>query len=308
ISVNKLNREQALVPAKALVFQNELGTAPGLLLKKERCTYIFMPGVPFEMKYLMEAEVLPYIRKNFQTSTIFHKTILTFGLPESMLAEKIEKWEDGLPDHIRLAYLPSPQGVKLRLSARGKPMDQMVQEVKEKVDRLLELIPGNIYGYDNENPALNLGRMLESNGWTLSTAESCTGGTIARMITDNPGSSAYFKGSVVAYANETKTKILGVKQSSLEQEGAVSASVVEQMAVNVCELLGTDFAMATSGIAGPGGGTGEKPVGTIWIAVARGSQVVSQCFNFGNDRERNMTRTAHQALFMLRNFILNLVQ
>lgn len=304
IALNRLNRDQALVPERSLVFQNKLGTAPGLLLEKNGCSFIFMPGVPYEMKYLMEFEVIPHLRKNFQSTTIFHRTVLTQGLPESMLAEKISAWEDDLPAYIKLAYLPSPQGVRLRLSARGREMQEMEREVERRIARLHELIGPNIYGFDEDSPAGSIGQFLTDKGWTVSTAESCTGGALARLFTENPGSSAYFKGSVVAYSNELKTGILGVGENMLDKHGAVSREVVEAMALGAVRLMHTDFALATSGIAGPGGGTEEKPVGTVWIAVARGETVVSQLYHFGNDRERNIARTSQMALFMLRKLLL----
>jgi nicotinamide-nucleotide amidase len=306
ISLNQLNKDQALVPESSHIFQNKLGTAPGLLLQKDMCSFIFMPGVPFEMKYLMEFEVLPYIRNNFQTSTILHRTVLTQGLPESMLAEKIALWEDTLPDYIKLAYLPSPQGVRLRLSARGKEMQWMEKEVENLIKGLQKLILANIYGYDDDSPAKSIGMLLTEKGWTVSAAESCTGGAISRLFTENPGCSAYFKGSVVAYSNEIKKRILGIEEEILLKNGAVSREVVEAMALNVCKIMDTDFAIATSGVAGPGGGTEDKPVGTVWIAVANRSGVSSQLYNFGNDRERNIIRTGQTALFMLRKSLLNL--
>jgi len=304
ISLNRLNRDQALVPERSRVFQNKLGTAPGLLLEKNGCTFVFMPGVPFEMKYLMEFEILPYLRENYQTSTIFHRTVLTQGLPESMLAERISTWEDALPEYIKLAYLPSPQGVRLRLSARGLAQKVMESEVTKQITALQQLIAPNIYGFDEESPAASIGKLLIEKGWTVSTAESCTGGSIARLFTENPGSSAYFKGTIVAYANEIKSKLLNVDEELLLKHGAVSREVVEKMAMESCKLLETDFSIATSGIAGPGGGTEEKPVGTVWIAVAHRDKVTSQLFNFGNDRERNIVRTGQNALFMLRKLII----
>ncbi|MCL6102963.1 MAG: nicotinamide-nucleotide amidohydrolase family protein, partial [Bacteroidetes bacterium] len=204
------------------------------------------------------------------------------------------------------AYLPSPQGVRLRLSARGREQTMMEKEVENRIALLQELIPANIYGFDEESPGGSIGKMLTEKGWTVSTAESCTGGAIARLFTENPGSSAYFKGSVVAYSNEIKTKILGVTEDTLIKYGAVSREVVEAMALSACQLMNTDFAIATSGIAGPSGGTTEKPVGTVWIAVARGEQVTSQLYNFGNDRERNIARTGQTALFMLRKLVLSI--
>ncbi len=306
ISINKLNRDQALIPEGSRVFQNKLGTAPGLMLEKNGCYFIFLPGVPFEMKYLMEFEILPYLRNNFQTSTIFHRTVLTQGLPESMLAEKISDWEDALPAFIKLAYLPSPQGVRLRLSARGLDLPGMEAEVENQIQGLLQLIRPNIYGFDEDSPAGSIGRILTEKGLTVSTAESCTGGAIARLFTENPGSSVYFKGTLVAYANEIKTRILGVDAEMLNGHGAVSREVVEEMARHSIQLMDTDFAVATSGIAGPGGGSEEKPVGTVWIAVADRNQVISQLYSFGNDRERTIARTSQTALFMLRKLLMDL--
>ncbi len=306
IALNRLNQDQALVPENSRVFQNKLGTAPGLLLEKNGCTYIFMPGVPFEMKYLMEFEVIPFLRNNFQTSTIYHKTVLTQGLPESMLAEKISDWEDGLPTHIKLAYLPSPQGVRLRLSARGMEQSKMETEVAELIAGLQKLIAANIYGFNEESPAASIGKILKSKGLTISTAESCTGGALAALFTENPGSSDYFKGGVVAYSNEVKINLLDIDEELILIHGAVSREVVEKMALHACKLMKTDLAVATSGIAGPGGGTPEKPVGTVWVAVACQGSVVSQLYNFGSDRDRNITRTGQNALFMIRKLLITL--
>jgi nicotinamide-nucleotide amidase len=305
IALNSLNRDQALVPEGSTVFRNKLGTAPGLLLKKDNCHFIFLPGVPFEMKYLMEFEILPYLRKNFQTSTIFHRTVLTQGIPESMLAEKISDWEDALPPYIKLAYLPSPTGVRLRLSARGQDQEAMEREVEYRISLLQELIQPNIYGFDDDSPAGNIGKLLTEKGWTISTAESCTGGAIAKLFTSNPGSSAYFKGSVVAYSNDIKIRLLEVNENLVFGHGAVSREVVEAMAINACRILETDFSIATSGIAGPDGGTEQKPVGTVWIAVAHQGKVISQLYNFGNDRERTIARTGQTSMFLLRKLIMS---
>jgi nicotinamide-nucleotide amidase len=306
ITINSLNHNQALVPVGSTVFRNKLGTAPGLLLKKENCHFIFLPGVPFEMKYLMEFEILPYLRKNFQASTIFHRTVLTQGIPESMLAEKISDWEDELPVYIKLAYLPSPTGVRLRLSARGHDQSVMEAEVGHQVRLLQKIIQPNIYGYDDDSPAGSIGKLLAERNKTISTAESCTGGAIAKLFTANPGSSAYFKGSVVAYSNDIKIRLLEVDEHLIEAHGAVSCEVVEAMAQNACRILGTDFAIASSGIAGPDGGTVLKPAGTVWIAVAHKEKVLSQLYNFGNDRERTIARTGQTAMFMLRKLIMSL--
>jgi len=300
VVINSLNREQALVPETATVLVNKLGTAPGLLFHHEGSIFVFMPGVPFEMKYLMENEVLPRIKKLFNTTTIIHRTVLTQGLPESMLAERIADWEDSLPDCISLAYLPSPQSLKLRLSARGDDHAYLSQLLEERISELAKIIPDNIFGYEDDSMAGNIGNILKEKGLTVSTAESCTGGNIAHFFTLNPGSSVYYKGSVVTYSNDLKIKLLGIDPQVIAAKGAVSKEVVEAMALNARRLMGTDFAIATSGIAGPDGGTPEKPVGTVWIAVAGTEFVVSKVFNFGDHRERNIIRSSQAALNMLR--------
>jgi nicotinamide-nucleotide amidase len=300
ININTLNREQALVPAIATILPNKLGTAPGLLFNREGTIFVFMPGVPFEMKYLMENEVLPLIKKIFNTTSIIHRTVLTYGLPESTLAERIEDWEDRLPACISLAYLPSPESMRLRLSARGDDQAYLSQLLDEKINELTAIIPDYIFGYEEDTIAGNIGKILKAKGLTVASAESCTGGNIAHFITSNPGSSEYFKGGVVVYSNELKVKLLGIDPQLISEKGAVSKEVVEAMAVSARRILNTDYAIATSGIAGPDGGSPEKPVGTVWIAVADADSVVSKAFNFGNNRERNIIRSSQTALNMLR--------
>jgi len=300
VAINNLNREQALVPETATVLMNKLGTAPGLLFHHEGTIFVFMPGVPFEMKYLMENEVLPKIKQLFNTTTIIHRTVLTQGLPESILAERIAHWEDNLPATISLAYLPSPQSMKLRLSARGEDHDYLIELLDKKISDLVRIIPDNIFGYEEDSMAGNIGKLLKERKLTVSTAESCTGGNIAHFFTLNPGSSEYYKGSVVTYSNELKIKILGINSEILAKKGAVSQEVVEAMAISARILMGTDYAIATSGIAGPDGGTPEKPVGTVWIAIAGPGFVKSKVFNFGDHRERNIIRSSQAALNMLR--------
>jgi nicotinamide-nucleotide amidase len=298
--INSLNREQALVPETATILTNKLGTAPGLLFNHEGTLFVFMPGVPFEMKYIMENEVLPRIKKIFNTTSIIHRTVLTYGLPESTLAEKIEDWEDRLPTCISLAYLPSPESMRLRLSARGEDEAYLAQLLDERIDELTKIIPNYIFGYEEDTIAGNVGKILKEKGLTVATAESCTGGNIAHFITSNPGSSEYFKGGVVTYSNELKIKLLGIDPVLIADKGAVSKEVADAMAVAARQLLNTDYAIATSGIAGPDGGTYEKPVGTVWIAVADVNSVVSKSFNFGNNRERNIIRSTQTALNILR--------
>ena len=304
IDMNKLNRDQALVPESCTVLPNKAGTAPGLWFEKNNTYFVAMPGVPFEMKYLVEHEVLPKLRASGKTKAIFHKTVLTQGLPESMLALKIEQWEDALPANVKLAYLPSPMAVRLRLSAMGKDENLLKQQVEAEIKKLKEIIPEHIYGYNDESMSEVIGRMLAEKAKTLAVAESCTGGYISHLITSVPGSSKYYKGSVTAYSNEVKQNLLGVKAESLEAFGAVSEEVAKEMALGARNTLNTDFAVATTGIAGPDGGTDEKPVGTVWIAVAGEKKVFATKFVFGDNRERNILRSSQTALQILRRVIL----
>lgn len=300
IVLNQFNREQALVPDSATILPNKPGTAPGLWFNHEDTIFVFMPGVPFEMKYLMEYEVLPRIKELFNTSTIIHRTILTQGLSESMLAEQIADWEDRLPQFISLAYLPGLLDVKLRLSGRGENQAVVSQLLEERIKELTEIIPDYIFGYEQDTMAGNIGKILKERGLSVGVAESCTGGYIAHSFTLNPGSSQYFRGGVVAYSNDLKVKLLGIDAKMIAGAGAVSKEVVEAMAVAARHLLGSDYAIATSGIAGPDGGTPEKPVGTVWIAAAGPDSVLSKVYNFGNNRERNIIRSGQTALNMLR--------
>ena len=304
VQLNQLNRDQALVPENCIVIPNRTGTAPGMWFEKDNTIFVSMPGVPFEMMDMMEKEILPRLQRTGKTESIYHKTVLTQGLPESMLAEKVEEWENQLPPFIKLAYLPSALMVKLRLSAYGTDMFFLKSEVEKQVDRLKTIIPNHIFGYNDETLAGVIGRKLTELGCTLSTAESCTGGNIAHFITSNPGSSAYFVGSVVAYSNEIKKQLLGVSAESLEKYGAVSEQVAREMAIGVKKQMQTDYAVSTTGIAGPDGGTEEKPVGTVWVAVAGKNEVVAKKFNFLHNRERNILRSTQSALNLLRCLII----
>ena len=248
----------------------------------------------------MENEVIPRLRKLFNTLTILHRTILTTGLGESTLAEKISNWEESLPECISLAYLPNPQNVRLRLSARGENKKYLLKLLDQKINELTAVIPDYIYGYEEDTMAGNIGKILQEQNLTMSVAESCTGGFIAHSITSNPGSSDYFKGGVIAYSNELKINLLEVDRNIISDKGAVSKEVVEAMARGARKLLKTDYAIATSGIAGPDGGTADKPVGTVWIAVAGPNSVISKVYNFANNRERNIIRSGITALNMLR--------
>lgn len=305
IDMNKLNRDQALLPAACSILPNKLGTAPGMWFEQNDTIFVSMPGVPFEMKYLVEFELLPRLRKTGKTRAIYHKTVLTQGLPESMLAERISDWEDALPEHIKLAYLPNPMSVRLRLTARGEEIEKLKTDVETEINKLIPLIANNIFGYDNETLAGVIGRMLQKGSKTLAVTESCTGGYVSHLVTLVPGCSDYYKGSVTAYSNEVKEKVLGVKAETLNQFGAVSEEVALEMALGVKKALNVDYAISTTGIAGPTGGTPEKPVGTVWIGVSGPQKTFAQKYVFvGDHRERNIIRSAQTALQMLRRMVL----
>jgi len=298
--VSEINRQQAMIPDKCTPLFNKNGTAPGMWFEKEGKIAVSMPGVPFEMKAIMEEQVLPKLIRHFNLGAILHKTVMTTGMPESMLAEKIKTWEENLPAHIKLAYLPQPGIVRLRLSVKGKDGDRLRADIEEQVGKLQQIIPEIIYGYDDVLLEEVVGQLLRQKGQTVATAESCTGGYIAHLITSISGSSDYFEGSVVSYSNRIKTEILGVSEKTLETYGAVSREVVTEMAEGARQKLKTGYALAVSGIAGPTGGTKEKPVGTVWIALAGPEGTEAQLFHFGEHRGRNIRRSALAALNMLR--------
>jgi len=304
VSMNQLNKDQALVPSKCTVLNNSTGTAPGMWFEKNDTLFVSMPGVPFEMKSIMSEEVLPRLAKSGKAKSIYHQTVLVYGIPESMLAEKIEAWETALPDFIKLAYLPSQLMIRLRLSAYGEQMESLQEEVSRQIDQLKLLIPEHIFGYNGDSLAGVTGRLLAEAGATLGIAESCTGGMIAHMFTANPGSSVYLKGGVVAYSNEVKMAILGVKSETLEAHGAVSKEVALEMAQGVQQALHTDYAVATTGIAGPDGGTDEKPVGTVWIAVISKQNIKLERYTFAHNRERNIMRSSQATINLLRQLLL----
>ncbi len=372
----EINQAQALVPSKCKVLVNEVGTAPCMLFFNAQCIMhnaqlketrdtrhetrdasadsqnltlnsqlskivISMPGVPFEMKWLMQNSVLPLLEERLGAEAIVHKTILTFGIGESFLADKIADWEDALPSHIKLAYLPEAGKVRLRLSAYGSLMhnaqptvlsfsekctmhnaqhsfpikERLEREVAEQIEKLEKIIGENIYGYDDETISSIIGKLLKEQGAMLATAESCTGGLVARRITETSGSSVYFKGGIVAYSNEIKQQLLGVKHETLEQYGAVSEQTAKEMAFGCLNVMGADYAIATTGIAGPTGGSDEKPLGLVYIAVAKRVrseelgvrsdreqsfvEVACDKYIFRTTREQHQERTANQALFDL---------
>lgn len=300
IQITEVNRKQAELPHNCLPLKNTEGTAYGMWFEKEGKVFVSMPGVPYEMKPMMANEVLPRIKKHFKTPSIIHRTVLTQGIGESVLAEIISTWEDALPPHFKLAYLPSPGMVRLRLSAVGNDKKVLLKEMDERIKELQHLIPQYIYGYDLEKMEEIIGKLLIAKKATLSTAESCTGGYIAHLITSVSGSSEYFTGSIVAYSNRVKEEELGVSKEDLRNYGAVSQQVVEKMALGIKNKYKTGYSISTSGIAGPTGGTPDKPVGTVWIAIASPEKVFSRKLLLGKNRERNILITAITALNMLR--------
>jgi len=301
--VTDLNRLQAQIPEACSAIHNANGTAPGMWFEHQGGILISLPGVPYEMKGIMTDAGLPRIRSFFSTPFILHRTILTMGMGESWLSERIAEWEDALPTGFKLAYLPSPGRVRLRISATG-PEAEVRAEMLKQVTGLEAMIPQLIYGQENDTIESVVGRLLLERNATLSTAESCTGGLVAHMVTSVPGSSAYFLGSIVAYSYEMKMQHLGVLPETLTRYGAVSEETVREMALGVCKATGSKYGIAISGIAGPAGGLPDKPVGTVWIAVQGPQGTRAKRYQFGDDRGRNIERSAHTALNMLRKVLV----
>jgi len=298
------NLKQAEVPDVCTVLHNARGTAPGMMFRKNGKLFFSLPGVPHEMKGLIVKEVIPVIQKEFELPAIIHRTVFTAGKGESMIAEILQDFEGSLPSHIKLAYLPNYGMVKLRLTAAGDQADVVIKELEPYFIRLQELVKDFMVVNDDKKLEEVVGQILRKHSKTMGTAESCTGGYIAHLITSIAGSSDYYKGSVVSYDNTVKSGVLGVNQSTLSQYGAVSEQTVTEMANGLLKTIGSDFALATSGIMGPGGGTPEKPVGTVWIAVATPGKTETLQLNLRFDRERNIHMTAAAALDFLRKFIL----
>jgi nicotinamide-nucleotide amidase len=302
--MNEKNRRQAEVPESCRVLKNAAGTAPGMWFERDGTIYISMPGVPHEMKYLMTEHVLPELNKRFTSQTIIHRNIMTYGTFESKLAEILTPFESELPENIKLAYLPASGIIKLRLTGTGTEYNSLLNLINDQVSKLYATIPEFIYAENEESLEMIIGKLLINKNKTVATAESCTGGEIAHLITSIPGSSAYYKGSVIAYTNSVKTQLLSVQDYILTRYGAVSENTVKEMAFGVRSLLKTDYAIATSGIAGPEGGTEFKPVGTVWIAVASEHETVCEKRVFGNDRTTNIKRFSLAALNLLRKQII----
>ncbi len=298
------NAKQAEVPDVCTVLKNEKGTAPGMLFKTENKIFISLPGVPHEMKWIMTNQVIPLIPDVFPTGFIEHRTLLTAGIGESFLAEMIQDFEEALPQHIKLAYLPNYGMVRLRLTAFGFDKSILQGEISTCFQSLKEKVKDFLVVDEDIPMELVIGRLLKEKGKTMATAESCTGGYIAHLITAHPGSSAYFIGSVVSYSNTIKERLLNVSDEMLHTVGAVSEATVQQMAKSVLTLMQTDYAIAVSGIMGPDGATAEKPVGMVWVAVANKDKVITKQFNFRFDRRRNIELTSTNALNLLRIFII----
>ena len=301
--VSPSNRAQAYVPRGATVLRNPIGTAPGTWVERGSTVFVSLPGVPFEMKELMNSSVLPLVRRRFSLPSVHRRTVLVHGIPEADLADHIADWESGLKN-IELAYLPSPGQVRLRLTAADENREAATQRIQLACEGLSALLKDEIFGYDDDTMEAVVGSLLRKKGATAATAESCTGGAIAARITRISGASDYFKGGVVAYANEIKTGVLGVPREIIDTRGAVSRETVEAMAQGARRLMETDYAVAVSGIAGPSGGTPEKPVGTVWIAAASNTRTVSERFRFGERRDTNIDRTVISALNMLRKLLI----
>ena len=301
IVYNELNHSQALVPEKCKVLFNHHGTAPGMWFEdRSGGVIVSLPGVPFEMEHLMEDEVMPRLKAHFALHANIHRTMITAGLAESMLAERIAAWEDKLPTYIKLAYLPAPNVVRLRLSVYNIANEEEVQqEIESLFAELNDIIPQHIVGFEDATMQALVHDILCQRQLTLATAESCTGGAIASRFTAMAGASAYFNGGVIAYANEVKCNILGVSNNDIEQQGAVSETVARQMAEGARRALQSDYAIATTGIAGPTGGSAEKPVGTVWMAVATPTRTITSLRNCGTDRGQIINRAAAYAIEML---------
>lgn len=298
--MNELNIDQAMLPKDCFIVQNEVGTACGMWFSQHNKGVISMPGVPYEMKKMMEDTIIPKIQKEATLPTIHYKTLHTIGVAESDIALIIEDWENNLPSFLTLAYLPSLGMVRLRITGYHTDEKLLRSTIEEKTSELYELIPEYIYGEDGESIEAAIGRLLKQQNKTVSTAESCTGGYVSHLITSVSGSSEYYKGSVIAYHNTVKTSILNVPTSTLETYGAVSEETTSLMAKNVCQVMETDFGIATSGIAGPTGGTPDKPIGTIWIAVSDGKNTTTRLLQLNKLREQNIRLTAVNVLNLLR--------
>ena len=305
--ITEMNRQQAYVPSKCTILFNDVGTAPGMLMVKEQTTFVSLPGVPYEMKYLVTEKLLPYIKEQFKLEAIVHKTVLTVGIGESLLAEKIEQWEDSLQLlNIHLAYLPQFGLVRLRLSKTGNSVDEIETEIVQKIAELQLLIPEFFIGITNADSLFNeVVLLLKQSGLTIATAESCTGGSIAQKLTSVEGSSGYFKGSAVTYATESKVNVLGVQQQTIDTFSVVSEEVAREMAVGAKRIYQTDLAISTTGNAGPLKGDGDAEIGTVCMAFAYNDKVESFTFNFGQPRNKVIQAAVEKTWLILYKYLKN---
>lgn len=303
-AITQMNKDQALVPSRCTVLHNLVGTAPGMWMRKDNTVFISLPGVPYEVKYLLENEIVPKIVREYDRPYIIHKTILTYGQGESMVAERIEDWENSLPSFLKLAYLPSPGKVRLRLSARGTNKQVLENALEEYVGSLDLIINDIIVGFEEEETIeFIVGKMLKKQGKTIATAESCTGGKIASVLTAIAGASDYFKGSVICYATEAKTDILGIPESVIKEFSVVSGAVASAMALRIKEMMKSDYALATTGNAGPTKGDENAEIGTVFIALATANEVIVEQYNFGQSREKVIDRAVYKSLELLKKEI-----
>lgn len=305
LEASQVNKDQALVPSRCEILHNAYGTAPGMWMRKAQTVFVSMPGVPYEMKAIVSNELVPKLVCEYQRPYIIHQTILTYGQGESRVAERIEDWENNLPSFIKLAYLPSPGRVRLRLSARGTDKVILETALRDNIAQLDRLIGDIIVGFEETDTIeVVLGRLLKNKQLTLATAESCTGGKISQVISSVPGASAYFKGSIVSYATAVKEQVLGLDPKLIASQGVVSAAVAVQMAENARRLLKSDYAIATTGNAGPSLGDESEPLGTVFIAIASPQETVVEEFSFGQPREKVIDRAVNKSLEMVQKEIL----
>lgn len=303
--ISRINKDQALVPSTAIVLKNVNGTAPGMWMKKEDTVYVSLPGVPFEMKAIVLDELIPKIIKEYKRSVIIHQTIITFGQGESLIAERLEDWENNLPDTIKLAYLPSAGKVRLRLSARGDSEREIKDLLAESISQLVTVIGDIIIGMEeDETLEASVSNLMRANNLSLATAESCTGGKISQILTELGGASTFFKGAIVPYDTSIKIDVLGISSDLIKEHSVVSSAVARQMALSVQRMFKTDYAVSTTGNAGPSKGDSDAVLGTVFIAIATPKEVIVEEFNFGQPREKVIDRAVNQSLEMLRKEIL----
>jgi nicotinamide-nucleotide amidase len=307
--ISDLNRKQAMLPSKALALMNKFGTAPGMWFESEGKAYVSLPGVPFEMKALIEDEVIPRLQQNFKRPVILHKTVLTYGMGESAIAEKIEAWEDGLPPYIRLAYLPNLGRVRLRLTAKGDNEEHLKNSVESLISDLHSIIGDIIVGYEDDEPVeIQISRLLLKNKATIATAESCTGGRLGSLFATPPGASNYYKGSVVSYATSSKVDVLKIDKKLIEEHSVVSEEVAMAMAKNVREIFKTDYAISTTGNAGPAKGDSDADIGTVFIGIATPDKVYAKKFTFGNHRDKVIGKAVNKSIELIREELFQQVK